>query len=425
MTRNRLLVLILTVLLALVAGIAPAWAQGKDGDDDEDLDDLPEDAGDDDDTTASGGGREGAPDPQREDQDDVETWSYEGEKVEKTEEKKEDKRVGREIEPEPKRSGNTGNWYEVTVDCVRCPTLLDQTLGIDDPLVMRQFYDFIQIGSDHKTGKFVYPSIGENRPLGVSDKSSRVVVWIYVIDVGTRLTDTYAIIWDLEVKANGGLLYGRKYELQAWTDKAYADWERGYRADPNFIPVSKLVTYVDLAPVKALTNEDARFQVGEDARINFVGYAAFVRSDVDRAAIQAEQDRLRDEAEREAKRLRDQREYFKRGQSLMDSKEWEDALAALLKSKELGNEGSDLEYALGFTYFMLKDYEHAKQHYKAVLESDPRDTDVRYNLARIYEKEKDWDAAIREYQAILKFDPDDAGSRDRLELLKAARDMVQ
>ena len=121
----------------------------------------------------------------------------------------------------------------------------------------------------------------------------------------------------------------------------------------------------------------------------------------------------------------DQKEYFGKGVASLDDKEWEEALEAFDKAEGLGMKSLDLDYNMGFAYYMLKDYEQAKKRYRAVLDVDPRDTDVRYNLARIYEKEKDWDSAIREYQAILKFDPDDSGTRDRLELLKQAREMIQ
>ncbi len=415
MMRLRLL---LFFLLAVPLAAAPAWAQDEDEDDDW-LDDFPDDDDDDEEE------EEEDPNIKREDEDDVENWSFEGEEVKKEEEKVEEKKVGRDVEPEPKRYGNSGNWYEVTAECADCANLLGQELGIEDEMVMRQFFDFVQVASDRKSAKFVYPSIGENRPMGVSDKSKRIILWMYVIDTGTRLTDTYATLWDMRVKADGGLLYGRKYEVQAWTDDAYTDWDKGYKADTKFISSSKLLSYTDLGPVKGLTTSNARFQVGDSARINFVGMAAFVRSDVDQGAIQADQQRLQEEAEREAKRIRDQKEFYARGTSLLDDKEYEDALSAFLKSQELGNETLDLHYNLGFTYYMLKDYDRAKKNYRLVLDADPRDTDVRYNLARIYEKEKDWDAAIREYQAILKFDPDDSGTRDRLELLKQAREMVQ
>lgn len=367
---------------------------------------------------------EGEPDISRESEDDVDTWTEEG-VVEKKEETKKEEVKKRELPAEPKRYGNSGNWYEVQLECARCPTLLDQSLAIEEELVMREFFDYIQIASNKRSAKFVFPSVGENRPLGMSDQGSRVLIWQYAIDVGTRLTDTYATIWDLQTHADGGLLYGRRYEVQAWTDEAYEDWERGYKADDSFISSSKLKSYADLAPVKALDTDNNRFQVGEDSRIGFVGYAAFVRSDVDQAAIEAERNVLRQTAEAEAKRLREQQEWYSKGEGLLDDKDWQAALAAFVKASELGLETLDLHYQLGFAYYKVSDYKNAKKHYQKLLDQDPRDTDVRYNLARIYEKEKDWDAAIREYQAILKFDPDDQVSRDRLELLKTAREMNQ
>jgi len=362
------------------------------------------------------------PDISREgDGDDIDNWSDEGE-VEKKEEKKEEVKK-KELAPEPKRYGSSGNWYEVQAGCARCPTLLDQTFALEDPLVMREFFDFIQIDSKRKGAKFVYPSIGEHRVLSVSDKGKRLVLWQYAVDVGTRLTDTYATIWDLSLHAADGLLYGRRYEVQAWTDAAYEDWERGYRAKKSFISSSKLLSYAELAPVKALDTDNNRFQVGDDARITFAGFAAFVRSDIDKGAIEDEQTLLREKAEQEAKRLRDQKDEYSKGQSALDDKDWEAALASFEKAASLGLDTLDLHYELGFAYYKVGNLSKAKTHYSAILKTDPRDTDVRYNLARIYEKEKDWDSAIREYQAILKFDPDDQVSRERLELLKTAREM--
>jgi tetratricopeptide (TPR) repeat protein len=359
--------------------------------------------------------------PQKEDDDDVDNWSDEGVVEKKVEKKVEEKK--RDLPPEPKRNGTSGNWYEVTVECARCPNLLDQSFGLEDSMVMREFFDFIQIDSNRKSAKFVFPSIGENRPMGVSDKGKRLLIWQYTVDVGTRLTDTYATVWDLTLQAKDGLLYGRRYEVQAWSEEAYEDWERGYQAKKSFISSSKLLSYADLAPVKALDTDNNRFQVGGDSRISFVGYAAFVRSDVDNGAIEDEQSALRQKAEKEAKRLRDQKDEYSKGQSYLDDKDWESALESFEKAASLGMESLDLHYELGFTYYKVGNLSKAKEHYSTILDTDPRDTDVRYNLARIYEKERDWDAAIREYQAILKFDPDDQVSRERLNLLKTAREM--
>jgi len=388
----------------------PVQLRADEDDDPFDDEDEPEDDG------------EGDPDIKREDEDDVDSWSFEGEVEEKKEEKKEVKK--KELAPEPKRYGNSGNWYEVQVECGSCESLLGQKFGIEDPLVMREFFDFIQISSDRTYGKFYLPSEGESRPLGVKDRGSRVTIWAYVTEKGTRLTDTYATLWEFNRKANNGLLYGRKYEVQVWTSDAYSETKDGYEAKQSFLSSSKLSSYVDLAPVKALTVEDNRFQVGESARVNFVGYAGFARSDIDEAAIGKAQEALRAKAESEAKQLREQQEWFKKGERYLDDREYEDARTAFLKARDLGLDTLDLRFYLGFTYQKGGDFDSAIKEYRAILDSDPRDTDVRYNLARIYEKKKSWDEAIKEYQAILKFNPDDQGARDRLELLRAAREMV-
>ena len=410
---------LLTLTLALGLA-APAAAYGQD--EDPDFGDL-EDEGDEDEKKDDEGGSDD-PNISREDEDDVDDWSFEGE-TKKEEVKKEVVKVKKELPPEPKRYGNSGNWYDVPVDCQECATLLNQTFGIEDSDVMREFFDFIQIDSDRRAGKFVFPSIGQNRPLGVKDGSERVLIWQYIVDEGTRLTDTYATLWDLGVHADGGVLYGRKYEIQAWTDEAYEGWEKGYKGKTSYIPVDKLKSYFDLAPVKKLTLEKRNFQVGDSSRVTFVGHSAFVRSDVSKEAIQKEQEALKARAEADAKRLRDQKEWFRKGEDALDDREWELAMTAFLKSRELGLDNLDLNYNLGFSYQKTKEYPKAIKEYSTILETDPRDIDVRFNLAQIYEKQKDFDAAIKEYQTILKFDPDDDASRDRLSLLRAAREMIQ
>jgi tetratricopeptide (TPR) repeat protein len=417
-SRNWLLIALLAFGLCVPAGVL-----AQDEDEDDPFGDLEEDE---DDEKKDGEDEEsGDPNITREDEDDVDDWSFEGEeKVEEKPKEEEKKAVGRLLEPEPKRYGVSGNWYDVPVNCQECATLLNQSFGIEDSDVMRQFFDYIQVASDRRSGKFVYPSIGQNRPFSVSDKKTRVLIWQYVVENGTRLTDTFAVLWDLEVKADSGLLYGRKYEVQAWTDDAYEEWDKGYKAKTSYITSSKLASYFELAPVKKLTLEKRNFQVGDDSRVTFVGYSAFVRSDISRDAIAEEQEALKARAEADAKRLKDQKNWFRKGEDHLDNREWDDALGAFKKARDLGLDNLDLNYNIGFGFQMVKDYPNAIKEYKTILEADPRDTDVRYNLARIYEKQKDFDAAIKEYQTILKFNPDDDSSRDRLELLRAARDMI-
>jgi tetratricopeptide (TPR) repeat protein len=155
-----------------------------------------------------------------------------------------------------------------------------------------------------------------------------------------------------------------------------------------------------------------------------VGYSAFVRSDISEAAIAKEQESLKAKAEADAKRIREQQRWFSEGESQLDSRSWEDALESFKKAREFGLDNLDLSFYLGFAFQRTGDFGNAIKEYRKVLKADPRDTDVRYNLARIYEKKKSWDEAIKEYQAILKFNPDDQGARERLELLRAARAMI-
>lgn len=389
-------------------------------DPDELFSDLPDDEG-------GEGEGEGDPNISRVDEDDFDTWTLEGEQVEEKKPEKKDKTPvqKRELPPEPPRNGYSGNWYQVPVECAACPTLLDQKLGIEDPLVMREFFDHIQIESDKKNGRYVFPSIGQSRPLGVKGDGSHVVIYQYIIEQGVRLTDTYATIWDMQLLADGGVLYGRQYELQAWTKAAYETSEDGYKARPEFAPLDKLLAYPGLKPVQQLTLESPHFPVGEESRLTYRGSAAFVRSDVQLEAIALEQDRMRKQAEADAKRLRDQKEFYRKGEEALDEQDYERALAAFLKARELGLDNLDLTYNLGLSYQLLQDFDNAIAEYKVLLKSDPRDVDVRYNLARIYEKQKNWDAAIKEYQAMLKFDPDDQDARHRLELLRQAREMIQ
>jgi len=403
----------LAILLGLSVGLVPAISAAQDEDE------KSEDEGEEEEEEEEGGDitRES------ESEDDVDNWSYEGE-TEKVEEVKEEKPKKLELPPEPKRYGVSGHWFVVEADCSSCETLLGQKLQIEESDVMRQFFDYVEIDSKRTGGSFVYPTSSTKLPLGVTNSSGRVVIWQHVIETGSRLTDTYATVWDMEVKAEDGLLYGRKYSVQAWTEDAYEDWEKGYKAKTSFMDSKKIKSIIALKPVKDLTVEESRFQVGEDARISFIGYAAMVRSDVSQEAIAGEQEKLKAAAEAEKKRVRDQKEFFKKGQGLMDDKEWSDAITAFERARALGLDNLDLLYNLGYSYYKLKDYDSAKKEYEALLSVDPRDTDVRYNLARIFEKEKDFNAAIKEYQAILKFNPDDAAARDRLDIVKAARDML-
>ena len=168
-------------LLALLLLVLPASAWAEDEEDGAPMDDgdLPDDEDESEEEGKAGEEQpgEGSPDITRTEEDDVDSWSFEGEVQEKKEEKKEVKK--KKLAPEPKRYGISGNWYEVQVDCADCESLLGQKLGIEEPLVMREYFDYVQISSDRSSGKFVLPSEGETRPVGVKDGGSRVLQFCF------------------------------------------------------------------------------------------------------------------------------------------------------------------------------------------------------------------------------------------------------
>ena len=354
------------------------------------------------------------PDIQRADDEDIEDWEGEIEKQDLNQ-VVEREEVKVEVEAEPERIGISGNWYLVDGDCLYCDTVLGQNLDVQDGLVMRQFFDHLQINPDAATGKMVFPSEGTNRPLLVQRDGDHVVVFMYAIDEGERTTPTFCTVWDLQwLLRDKRLLYGRRYTVDAYQLFAFTQWERGYKADETFLPVAQLRTFLDLDLVHDLDADDKTFPVGEKAVLTYLGSAAFVRSDFDPEPYEDLQARLfkarveleEREAEREGS-MTDGVEAFENG-------DYERCLELLLRAGELGEDSLDYHFYLGASYQGTKRYDEAIGQYRLVLATDPMDTVTRYNLGRILEKLGRYKEAIHEYRVVLKHDPEDEEARDRM-----------
>lgn len=347
------------------------------------------------------------------DEDDVDNWDTTIEKQDLNQ-VKEREEVKVDVEAEPERIGISGNWYQVGVDCLYCETILGQNLDVQEPEVMRQFFDHLQIEPDARMGKLVYPSEGINRPLIVTQDEDRVIVLMYVIDVGDRTTPLYATIWDFRwLLRDQKLLYGRRYSIDAYQPFAYADWEKGYKADESFLPQEQIRTFLDLSPVMALDETEKRFPIGDKAMLTYLGSDAFVRSDFDIEPYEDLQARLFKERTEAEERERERVASMEAAEEQFDDREYETCLASLQRASELGEVSADLHFYMGAAYQGLKQYEQAIEQYGKVLEITPKDTSTRFNMAMVLEKLGRYKDALREYQVILKWDPDDEEAKER------------
>jgi len=359
------------------------------------------------------GGEEGEdPNIKREDDEDTSQWTYEGEKKQVEQRKDGPKRS--DLAPEPPADGLAGAWYEVTVDCSSCPTVLGQTLGVDEPAVMRQFYDQLVIQPDRKGGKIIYVNEGQNRPvLVLEEKGDRVLLAQYMVEQAARKTDVYAHIWDFRSMMDNRLLYGRKYVVHAFKDNAWTKWEKGDKADPAFLPDKQLQIYASLSEVQKLTNEKKTFDLADKARVEFVGMNAWVRSDFQKEGYARLQGEVQARQDAEKKRLLDQQRFLKDGDDKFDAKDYTGSLAAYQKSRELGLDNADLHFGLGRAFQKLERLDEAAAEYRWCVERDPKDTAARFNLARVYEKQNKLREALEQYQAVTRLDPTDEKAKEK------------
>lgn len=354
------------------------------------------------------------PDYQKDgDEDDIDDW--EGEiKQQELNQVVEREEVKVDIDDEPERIGISGNWYQVPVDCLYCETILGQNLGVDDPLVMRQFFDHLQIEPGATKGKYVFPSEGINRPITVHQDGDRVIIFMYVIDQGERTTPLYATVWDLRwLLRDQKLLYGRRYSVDAYQPFAFAQWEKGYKADEAFLPREQLQTFLDLSPVLELDEEKKTFPLGDKAVLTYLGADAYVRSDFDPEPFKDLQARLFQEKTEQEERERRRLASFKRGIDHFEDRDYDKALEELTVAGELGEDSLDFHFYLGACYQGTKQFDKAIESYRKVLDGDPRDTTTRFNVAVILEKQGRLKDALKEYRVILKYDPDDDEARNR------------
>ena len=375
-----------------------------------------------DDSADSGGEDEGeGEDPNIRRDDDDEEWTFDGivdpEPEPEPEPDAESTRPAQpELPPEPSRYGISGNWYEVPITCATCDTLLGQGFEVEGAEIMRRYFEHLVVERDRRTGKVVYPTRGENRPVSVSASGRSVRICMHVQEPSRRRsTDTFAHVWDLELGPDDEILYGRRYRVETANEAAYETLGEGYRASTSHLSASRLFGTAELAPVQQLSLENPQFAFTEDATIVFVGLMALVRSDYNGAGVATRQAELQAEADAAAELARQQEEAMLAGNRAYEAGELELAVTRYDEAIALGlTEDPNMRFQLGAAHQQLRNYDEAVAQYRWLLEHNPRDTDVRFNLGRVLERRGEYQEALEQYETNLKYDANDIDAEDRI-----------
>lgn len=116
-------------------------------------------------------------------------------------------------------------------------------------------------------------------------------------------------------------------------------------------------------------------------------------------------------------------EYFELGSIYLSKKLATQAVPLLQKAlKAAENEGetyvAPIYNALGYAYFMQKQYDLAIRHYKEALKNQPEYVTAANNLGHAYEKKNLPQPALEAYQHTLKYDANNGIAQRRVNSLK-------
>jgi len=97
---------------------------------------------------------------------------------------------------------------------------------------------------------------------------------------------------------------------------------------------------------------------------------------------------------------------------------YEQAIDELEKAKETENNVKEIYNALGFSYFMIKDYDKSIENLKIAVEIDPFSAIDYASLGSNYREKGDLNMAIGMYEKALALEPEMTSVRKNLERLK-------
>lgn len=307
------------------------------------------------------------------------------------------------LPPEPPADGVAGAWYQVDVECIDCSDFSKQKILVAAPIeVIRGFNEQFLINPDKGSGTFIEPATGAKTELVVREaKKGGFVLVAYTHGEGQRITDRLARVWHLKMMAGENLFYGRHYHVIGLDESVWKTSDEGYEADRDAVPIDKLVGLAQVSVVTELTREENSFSFG-NARIEFVGNWATIRSDYDPEAVVDLQYELASKAEEERRRKITIAKHLKAAKEAMKDEDWASCVISFSQSHMLGYESDETWYYLGKCLEMSGDMKKAAIAYQEVLKIVPRDVVTMFRLAGVYEQLNKPQEAIDLYKRIEK-----------------------
>ncbi len=318
--------------------------------------------------------------------------------------------------------GLDGTWYELTLDCTYCLHFEEHTISLENRDTILDFADRLEISTQDGTVGFFTRRGSEwlfsPAVLTRHRKAGDLVVIQYPRNEGDLASDLYARVWDLTPMANGKVLFGHRYLINAFSDQAFERVDGGTQPKTSFLPRASLVANLDDVRVYSLNKTRRMYQPSPQVRISLDGVACYIRDTTTEADIARAYQEARHKAEQRKKRLELFRTLVRQGDEAYHAADYEDALNRYKAASAIMPEIPIVHADLGAVYQVQNRLMEAEAAYRLAIELDPSDADTRFNLGQVYEQQGRLEEALAMYREVLKLSPDDREAKERVVKLR-------
>lgn len=318
----------------------------------------------------------------------------------------------------------TGLWYDVAVECPFCLTFDRQNLVLGQAVAMLKYSDRLELTPASRSGKTITRTQGtetvtRSLKLFLQPRKKQVILIQYVEGDGDRAADMFARIWVVTPMAGGKMLYGRRYQISAFTEEAFEPRAKGYRAREKYLPPERLLTILEDVRVYSLNDARKIYQAGDQARVTLDGAVAFVRENFGESEVALAKEEAMAQAQERTSRENLFRTLVQQGDQAYASERYDDALNQYKAASAILPEMSLVHADLGAVYLIQTRLPEAEAAFRLALELDPSDVDSIFNLAMVLEQGGRLNEAVEQYKEVMTRRPQDTEARDRLNRLSA------